>query len=591
MTNVFSLLLGHEFLQRALFTGVLVSLCCAVLGVSLVLKRISMIGDGLSHVGFGALAVACAAGVAPLYFSLPIVVIAAFLLIRMNENGKIKGDAAIALISTGALAIGVMATSLTTGMNIDIYNYMFGSILTMTDTDVVISVILALSVIILSVVYYNEIFACVFDESFAKATGTKTSVYNMLISALTAVTIVIGMRMMGAMLISSLIIFPTVISMKVARSYKRVVVTSALVSVMGFIIGLFVSVRFEAPTGASVVCVNIVMLGIFSLLGKIRSIRNGLLSASAKKLVLCVLVAAVALTGFSALLIPLSTDEDGGKLKVVATSFAPYDFSRQIAGDKGQVTMLLSPGEESHTFEPTPKDIETIENCDVFIYGGGESDKWVDTILSSVNSKDIRVVKMMDVTHKLKEIHEEDHSHTHEEEYDEHVWTSLKNAKEIAKEISKAFCIKDKKNADFYNRNAESYLEKITSLESDFERLGKEAKGRSFIIADRFPLRYLFDEFSLESHSAFPGCSAQSEANPVTLAFLTDKVKNENIRVIYKVDMGNGNVASSVSRSSGAEVLTLYSCHTVSLEDFESGETYISLMKRNLENLRANINN
>ena len=127
MTNVFSLLLGHEFLQRALFTGVLVSLCCAVLGVSLVLKRISMIGDGLSHVGFGALAVACAAGVAPLYFSLPIVVIAAFLLIRMNENGKIKGDAAIALISTGALAIGVMATSLTTGMNIDIYNYMFGT--------------------------------------------------------------------------------------------------------------------------------------------------------------------------------------------------------------------------------------------------------------------------------------------------------------------------------------------------------------------------------------------------------------------------------------------------------------------------------
>ena len=215
----------------------------------------------------------------------------------------------------------------------------------------------------------------------------------------------------------------------------------------------------------------------------------------------------------------------------------------------------------------------------------------MDTILSSVNSKDIRVVKMMDVTHKLKEIHEEDHSHTHEEEYDEHVWTSLKNAKEIAKEISKAFCIKDKKNADFYNRNAESYLEKITSLESDFERLGIEAKGRSFIIADRFPLRYLFDEFSLESHSAFPGCSAQSEANPVTLAFLTDKVKNENIRVIYKVDMGNGNVASSVSRSSGAEVLTLYSCHTVSLEDFESGETYISLMKRNLENLRANINN
>ena len=161
-----------------------------------------MIGDGLSHVGFGAMAIGAAAGVAPLYFALPIVIVSAFLLLRMNEKGKIKGDAAIALISTGALAVGVMVTSMTTGMNVDIYNYMFGSILTMTKSDVLLSCVLSFVVILLFVIFYNEIFAVTFDESFAKATGTRTSVYNMLIAALTAVTIVVGMRMMGALLIS-----------------------------------------------------------------------------------------------------------------------------------------------------------------------------------------------------------------------------------------------------------------------------------------------------------------------------------------------------------------------------------------------------
>ena len=219
LSGVISLIFSQQFLLRALLVGSLISLCCALLGVSLVLKRYSMIGDGLSHVGFGALAIACAANVAPLYFSLPIVVIAAFLLLRMNETGKIKGDAAIALISTGALAVGVMVTSLTTGMNVDIYNYMFGSILAMSRADVVISVVLSVAVIVFYVVFYDELFAVTFDESFAKATGTKVSAYNMLIAALTAVTIVIGMRMMGALLISSLIIFPTVTSMRVCKGF------------------------------------------------------------------------------------------------------------------------------------------------------------------------------------------------------------------------------------------------------------------------------------------------------------------------------------------------------------------------------------
>ena len=272
MIDAFNILLSQSFLTRALVVGVLVSLCCALLGVSLVLKRFSMIGDGLSHVGFGAMAIAAVSNIAPLYFSLPIVLVAAFLLLRMNERGKIKGDAAIALISTGALAVGIMVTSMTTGMNVDIYNYMFGSILTMSNDDVVITGIVSVVIIALFVLFYNEIFAVTFDESFAQATGTKVSVYNMLIAGLTAVTIVIGMRMMGALLISSLIIFPAVTSMRLCKSFRSVIISSTVISVLCFVAGLIFSVEYEAPTGASVVCVNICALLLFMLIAKINSV-------------------------------------------------------------------------------------------------------------------------------------------------------------------------------------------------------------------------------------------------------------------------------------------------------------------------------
>ena len=192
-------MLSYPFMQRALVVGILVSLCAALLGVSLVLKRYSMIGDGLSHVGFGSLAIATALGFAPLAFTIPVVVLAAFLLLRMNESSKIKGDAAIGLISSSALAIGVITVSWSSGMNTDVNNYMFGSILAMSDEDVVLSVVLSIVVLILFVLYYNRIFAVTFDETFAKATGVRAEVYNMLLAFLTAITTVLGMRMMGAL--------------------------------------------------------------------------------------------------------------------------------------------------------------------------------------------------------------------------------------------------------------------------------------------------------------------------------------------------------------------------------------------------------
>lgn len=587
--NVFALLFSQPFLIRALLVGTLICLCCALLGVSLVLKRFSMIGDGLSHVGFGALAVACVLNTSPIYFSLPIVIAAAFLLLRMNEKGKIKGDAAIALLSTGALAFGVMVTSMTKGMNVDIYNYMFGSVLTMTDSDVLMSVILGAAVLILFVVFYNELFAVTFDESFAKATGTRVSLYNMLIAALTAVTVVIGMRMMGALLISSLIIFPSIISMRVCKSYKKVVCVSAAVSVLGFWLGLLLSLRFEAPTGASVVLVDVCLLAVFALLGFVLGAKAGTRLAKFKK-PLCVVIALV--SAFSFLFAVFSgtvTTYQKEKTSVIAVSFAPYDFARQICADRADVQMLLAPGEESHTFEPTASDIEKIQKCDVFVYGGGESEEWVKKILSSIDTNKTQIVEMMSVTdvvkEEVKEGMEETDDEEGEEEYDEHVWTSPVNAQKIVKAISKAVCKADGKNSSFYEQNTNEYLRSLKDLDAKFKELCKKNADKYIVVADRFPFRYLADEYSIKYYAAFPGCSAQTEANPVTIAFLCDKVKNEKVPVVFKTDLSVGNVASSVSRQTGAKVMTLYSCHTISADDFKNGETYVSLMTRNLEAL------
>lgn len=274
MIEVITEIFSTPPLVRAVIVGILVSLCAALLGVSLVLKRYSMIGDGLSHVGFGALAIAAVMNLAPMAVAIPVVIVAAFLLLRLSSNSKINGDAAIALISTGALAIGVMAVSVSKGMNTDINNYLFGSILSVSSQDVIISVVLALAVLLIFVFLYTKIFAITFDENFAKATGIKVNVYNMLIALLTAITIVIGMRLMGSMLISSLIIFPALCSMRVFKSFFSVTVCSAVISVVTFIIGMFISYVLDTPCGASIVCVNIVFFGAFSLFGAIVSKRK-----------------------------------------------------------------------------------------------------------------------------------------------------------------------------------------------------------------------------------------------------------------------------------------------------------------------------
>lgn len=254
---------SYPFLVRAFVVGILVSLCASLLGTSLVLKRYSMIGDGLSHVGFAALAIAYPFGLAPLYVSIPVCVIAAFIILQIKDSSRIKGDAATALLCSGALAVGVMTISLTTGMNTDVCNYMFGSILAMSKADLYISILLSIVVVILFVIFYNRIFAVTFDESFAAATGLDTPFYNMILAILTAITVVLGMRMMGTLLISSLIVFPSMSAMRLCRQFRTTILVSALVSVSCFVVGLIFSYLHSVPTGACIVIMDMIVFFIF----------------------------------------------------------------------------------------------------------------------------------------------------------------------------------------------------------------------------------------------------------------------------------------------------------------------------------------
>lgn len=270
--NLFSEFFSYTFIIYALIAGSLIALCSSLLGVPLVLKRYSMIGDGLSHVAFGSMAIAMALNASPLMISIPITVLSAFLLLRVSSNSNIKGDSSVALISTSSMALGILITSMTSGLNTDVTSFLFGSILSIGKTDVIISIVLAIFVIGFFVIFYNSIFSVTFDENFSNATGIKSSVFNSLIAVLTALTVVIGMRLMGAMMISSLIIFPSLSAMRIFKSYKSVTLCAIFTSIICFFIGIVLSFIVSSPAGATIVVVNLVIFVIFALIEKIKCI-------------------------------------------------------------------------------------------------------------------------------------------------------------------------------------------------------------------------------------------------------------------------------------------------------------------------------
>ncbi len=286
--------------------------------------------------------------------------------------------------------------------------------------------------------------------------------------------------------------------------------------------------------------------------------------------------------------------QESGKLKAVASAFPEYDLLRAVGGDLVEVTLLLKPGMEAHSFEPTPQDILAIRSASLFVYGGGESDVWADRLLASGDLGDIRVLAFMD--HALLRKEEALEYMTVEEaeeegdEYDEHVWTSPKNEILLTEALRDVLAELDPDHAGEYRANAESYIGKLNSLDGELRELAASSKRDLLVVGDRFPFLYLVREYGLRYAAAFPGCSGETDADPSTVAHLIDTVAAEGIPVVFKCDLSAGKLADTIAEATGAKVLTLYSAHTLSKTDFEAGETYLSLMERNLLALKEALN-
>lgn len=298
---------------------------------------------------------------------------------------------------------------------------------------------------------------------------------------------------------------------------------------------------------------------------------------------------------------PALPPEDSDRLQIVAAVFPAYDFARSAAGDLADVTLLLPPGAESHSYEPTPADILRVQRCDLFIYLGGESDAWVDTILSAVEPRG-ETLRMIDCVDLLEEEtvegmqgghdhdHEEDHDHLGEVlSMDEHVWTAPLNAAAVTRSIGERLAALDPGNGETYSANAEGYAQELEALDRDFAAFFQGREDRTIVFGDRFPLLYFADAYDLDYYAAFPGCGAQTEPSAATVAFLTEKVREEGLPAVWYIEFSNHLVADSIAEAAGVETARFHTCHNVSRADLEAGATYLSLMRENLETLKEHM--
>ena len=289
------------------------------------------------------------------------------------------------------------------------------------------------------------------------------------------------------------------------------------------------------------------------------------------------------------------------KTQIVATIFPLYDFAREIAGEDAEVKMLLKPGAEVHSYEPTPQDIIAIQNCDVFLYIGGESDEWVRNVLESIDTTDMQVVALMDCVDAAEEAEngfawngEHDHGdddHALEEmEYDEHIWTSPRNAVKMVKAITGALQVADRSHAAGYAERAERYTGQLTALDEALTETVNNAERKLVIFADRFPFLYLVRDYGLDYYAAYPGCSSEAEPSAATVAAIIEEVKETGVPAVFYIELSNRLMANTIAEATGAEELLLHSCQNVSREEFQQGEGYLSLMERNVRNLQRALN-
>lgn len=307
-----------------------------------------------------------------------------------------------------------------------------------------------------------------------------------------------------------------------------------------------------------------------------------------------------------------SRTEAGEKLKVVTTLFPYYDFTRQIAGDHTELSMVIPAGMDSHSFEPTPADIRLIQNADLLICNGGNMEQWVSRVLDSLNTENLTVITMMDYVDVVEEEvvegmevsgHEHEHGeedhggepHSDEDEsryeieYDEHIWTSPVNAMKISAVIAEKLEELDPEHEEIYKANAADYVDQLKKLDGSFRQIVSEKKRDIIIMGDKFPLRYFADEYGLRYRAAFTGCSSDTEPSAKTIAYLIDKVQEQQIPAVYYLELSSHRVAEIIGEETGAEPLLFHSCHNVTRREFEGGVTYLELMEKNVENLRKGL--
>jgi len=306
-----------------------------------------------------------------------------------------------------------------------------------------------------------------------------------------------------------------------------------------------------------------------------------------------ILLLTILLCGCAANEQPIQT---GDGFSVIATIFPAYDFAREIAGDKANVTQLLPPGAESHTYEPAPQDIIAIQQSDLFIYTGGEGDVWIDDILESMGDKAPQTLKMMDHVQLLEAeggIHDDHHHHPgdgHHHDFDEHVWTSPKNAVKIAEAIAQKLCEMDAENAESYNARFEAYSKKLGELDKKLTQTVEAAKRRTILVGDRFPFLYLAEHYGIDYHAAFSACGSEGDASAATVAHLADTVKQQQLPAVLHIEFSNKSVAAAIAETAGVEMKQLHSCHNVTKEEVKSGASYLSLMEQNIETLNQVLN-
>ena len=287
---------------------------------------------------------------------------------------------------------------------------------------------------------------------------------------------------------------------------------------------------------------------------------------------------------------------DTGKISIVATIFPYYDFSKNIAGDKADITLLLSPGSEPHSYEPSPSDIVAVENCDIFIYNGGQSDEWVESVLKSTQNDKMKILKMMDYVTLLEEhSSEHNHDHAHEDEeiehshgqgYDEHIWTSINNAKILSSVIAETLSEIDEVNSSYYSEKENNYINNLDRLDKDFTNTVNNGERDVLVFGDRFPFLYFATDYNLHYEAAFPGCSSKTEPNISTVTHMIDFVRDEDIPVVFYLEFSNGKTAKLIAEDTGAKTMQFSSCHNVTKEQFVNEVSYISLMEQNLKALK-----